>query len=71
MWLSALDQGPRRMLDVLIAAYPKALTKAELGEASGYEAAGGTFRTYLPKLKRLGLVDVDHDQVRASEVLFS
>jgi Helicase HerA, central domain/Helicase HerA-like C-terminal len=71
IWLSALDQGPRRMLEVLVTAYPKSLTKAELGEASGYEAAGGTFRTYLPKLKRLGLVDVDRDQVRASEMLFS
>ena len=59
------------MLEVLIAAYPKSLTKAELGEASGYEAAGGTFRTYLPKLKRLGLVEVDSDQVRASEELFA
>ena len=71
MWLGALDQGPRRMLEVLIAAYPKSLTKGELGEASGYEAAGGTFRTYLPKLKRLGLVEVDSDQVRASEELFA
>ncbi|PYN82452.1 MAG: hypothetical protein DMD96_06020 [Candidatus Rokuibacteriota bacterium] len=71
MWLGALDQGPRRMLEVLIGAYPKSLTKAELGDASGYEAAGGTFRTYLPKLRRLGLVDVDHDQVRAKEALFS
>ena len=70
MWLSALDQGPRRMLEVLITAFPKALTKAELGEASGYEAAGGTFRTYLPKLRRLGLVEGDRDQVRASETLF-
>jgi hypothetical protein len=35
---------------------PKPLTKSELGDASGYEA-GGTFRTYLPKLKRLGLVE--------------
>jgi hypothetical protein len=41
----------------------------ELGEASGYEAAGGTFRTYLPKLRRLVLVD--HDQVRASETLLA
>jgi hypothetical protein len=71
MWLGALDQGPRRMLEVLVGAYPKSLTKAELGDASGYEATGGTFRTYLPKLRRLGLIDVDHDQVRAKETLFS
>jgi hypothetical protein len=71
MWLGALDQGPRRMLEVLLTAYPKAMTKAEFGEASGYEAAGGTFRTYLPKLKRLGLVEVDRDRICASETLFT
>lgn len=71
MWLAYLDQGPRRMLDILIERYPKATSREELGEASGYTAAGGTFRTYLPKLKRLGLVTVREDQIRASEELFS
>lgn len=29
--------------------------RRELGQRSGYEAGGGIFRTYLPKLKRLRL----------------
>ncbi|HEV8642057.1 MAG TPA: DUF87 domain-containing protein [Methylomirabilota bacterium] len=70
MWLASLDQGPRRMLEVLIERYPKPTSREELGEASGYAASGGTFRTYLPKLKRLGLVEVRGDEIRASEELF-
>ncbi len=65
-WRRALGQGERRMLDVLVEAYPHALTREELGNRSGFAAAGGTFRTYLPKLRRLRLAEVDGDQVRAS-----
>ena len=70
MWLASLDQGPRRMLEVLIERFPKPPSRDELGEASGYTAAGGTFRTYFPKLRRLGLVEVRGDEIRASEELF-
>lgn len=59
LWLESLDGGPRKMLEVLIAAYPVGLSRQELGERSGYAHGGGTFRTYLPKLKRLGLVSDD------------
>jgi hypothetical protein len=30
---------------------------------AGYAASGGTFRTYLPRLHRAGLVDVQDDRV--------
>jgi hypothetical protein len=70
MWLASLDGGPRKMLEVLIGAYPDAMDKNALGAMSGYAAAGGTFRTYLPKLKRLGLVTQSGDEIRVSEELF-
>lgn len=70
MWRGALGQGERKMLDVLIQAYPDSMTRGALGAMSGYAAGGGTFRTYLPKLKRLGLVEVKGDEVRASDSLF-
>jgi len=69
-WRQALGAGERRLLDVLLESYPNGLSKEELGQKSGYEAAGGTFRTYLPRLKRLGLVDDDNGQLRAAEALF-
>lgn len=49
---------PRPMLDELIAVYPVALTREELGERSGYTASGGTFGAYLGTLRRNGLIEV-------------
>lgn len=68
-WLNELGtSGAARMLRALADAYPNALTKEQLGEASGL-ALSGTFDTYLSKLRTLELVD-GRGQIRASEELF-
>lgn len=69
VWRAALKAGARRMLDAVIDAPGHSITRADLAEATGIEATGGTFGTYLGTLKRNGLVDVDGDLVSASEAL--
>lgn len=64
------ESGMRAMLDVLVKHYPKPMSRDELGEASNIAVAGGTFRTYLGKLRTLELVSKDHDGLRAADVLF-
>lgn len=63
------DSGARRMFDAVVAAYPRALSTAELEAATGIAASGGTFRTYLGKLRTLELVT--RGAIRASEELFT
>ncbi len=70
MWRGKLLAGERKMLDVLIEAYPKAVTRQELGERTGYESTGGTFGNYLGTLRRNALAAVKGDTVTASESLF-
>lgn len=70
-WARQLSSGGmQRLFDVLVAAYPQGLTRAELGEKAEMSHTGGTFRTYFPKLSRLGLVEDDRGQVRAVKELF-
>jgi len=40
-WRTALKAGARTMLDLLIEAYPDALTREELAQRAGYEVTGG------------------------------
>ncbi len=70
MGREALRAGERKMLDELVAVYPNSLSREELGTRAGFTASGGTLGTYLGTLRRNGLVEVDGDQVRASETLF-
>lgn len=70
MWRGSLKKGARNMLDELVDAYPDSLTRTELGEAVELEPSAGTFSTYLGTLRRNGLVDVDGQNVNASDTLF-
>jgi hypothetical protein len=60
-----LRGGERKMLDELIVVYPAGLSKAQLGFSTGYAESGGTFGTYLGTLRRLVLIDVIGQMVRA------
>lgn len=64
-----LKTGAAKMLDAVIAAYPGALTKDELGEQAGIVTTGGTFSTYLSHLIRNGLAEKVGDEIRATEIL--
>lgn len=60
-----------KMLDPLLRVYPEALTAEQVGEEAGYEAAGGTFRTYRGKLKGLEIIDYPGSGLlRAADWLF-
>ncbi len=57
-WITELgDSGAARMLRAIADEHPKALGRVELSEITGMAIAGGTFRTYLGKLKMLELVE--------------
>ena len=68
-WLGELGGGASRMLEVIAAAYPQALSRAEVGERALLSAGSGTFDTYLSKLRSLELVE-GKGELRASEELF-
>ena len=69
-WLRDLgDSGAARILQAAAAAYPRSLTKTELGEASGLSSGSGTFTTYLSRLRTLELIE-GRGEIRASAELF-
>lgn len=68
MWKKAVG-GAGKMLDVLVAAYPRALTRQALADALGMSAAGGTFGTYLSRLRSNGLIEVAEGRIRCSPTI--
>lgn len=61
VWLNKLSGKNREMLKVLIE--KKRLTRQQLGLLSGMSASSGSFNTYLSKLKSLGLVKKDGNEI--------
>jgi hypothetical protein len=70
MWKRNLKAGVGRMLDEVVRCYPEPITREDLGERSGFTVSGGTFSDYLSMLKRNGLVEINGNEVKATEVLF-
>lgn len=67
---SRLRAGERLMFSTLIEVYPKGMTRAELGDRTKFARHGGTFSTYLGRLKSNYLVREDGGFLRANlEVL--
>lgn len=64
------DGGLRRMFDALIEAYPRSLSRDEIGDRTGLSTGSGTFSTYLARLRTLELAEGRGGEVRASGVLF-
>ena len=69
-WRQALKKGARDMLDTLIGCYPNSMSRSELGDALGMTYSGGSFNAYLSTLRSNGLIDVDGQNVTASDTLF-
>lgn len=68
-WRAKLPEGERRVLDVLVAAYPDAVPREQIDEQTGYKRSSRD--TYLQRLRSRRLVEnVGSGQVRASEDLF-
>lgn len=70
MWKSKFKAGIGKMLDVLVAQYPTAITRQQLGEQSGFASSGGTFSDYLSQLRRARLIEEPGGNVKASDSLF-
>lgn len=70
LWRGKLAAGARAMLDVLVAAHPRTVSRAELGAATSIEPSGGTFAKYLSTLHSAGLVEKVGGELRAGAALF-
>lgn len=71
-YLSQLgNAGPSRMLKALVGCYPKTLDASELGERANVSVEGGSFDTYLSKLRTLELIAGPRGALRASEEFFT
>ena len=66
---AVLRRGAATMLDALIDAYPRSLTKEELGAAAEITTTGGTFSTYLSDLTRNGLARKTATGIIATDIL--
>jgi hypothetical protein len=62
-----LRGGERRMLQVLAQRAPLKLTRCQLGTLAGFTPSGGTYSQYYSKLRRLGLIDENRDDVTITE----
>ncbi len=67
-WLGRLPEGERKILQHLVAAYPRSVDRDEIGESTSYKRS--TRDAYLQRLSTRMLVVADCGTVRASEILF-
>lgn len=68
-WLGQQTGAGRKVLEQLIAAYPRSLSKTHVASVTGYEPNGGGFNNALSRLRTLGLI-VGKGELRAGEELF-
>lgn len=68
-WLGRLPEGEKRILQVLIAAYPETVERSAIDGATDYKRSSRD--AYLQRMKAKRLWEPDGSGVRASEVLFS
>jgi hypothetical protein len=70
-WKSALGSGPSKMIDALMAVHPRGLDRADLADRTCMAPTGGTYQTYLSRLKSNGLIDVKGRTITLSDTLFT
>lgn len=70
MWRNNLTGGAKRMFNVLVDRYPEAISKSELGEQTDMSYVSGTFGTYLSQLRRVGVIETNGADIKASTNLF-
>jgi hypothetical protein len=66
-WITTLPEGERRILNVLLGAWPSGVRKDDLSEVTGYKRSSRD--TYLQRLRARQLITTDGDP-RASDTLF-
>lgn len=69
-WLQELgNSGAARILRALANSYPRSMNRTQVGDAAGMSSDGGSFNTYLSKLRTLELI-TGRGELLASEELF-
>ncbi|MEJ0017479.1 MAG: hypothetical protein WDN25_13130 [Acetobacteraceae bacterium] len=68
MWRNALGAGPNRLIDILLR-HPTGLRRDGLAAEANMAPGGGTFGTYLSRLRTNGLIHVNGHQVTLAEEL--
>lgn len=58
--------GVRRLMDALIETYPAPVGRLALAEAVGMTASGGTFGSYMSRLRSNGMIEETADGIRIS-----
>lgn len=67
-WLGRLPEGERKVLEVLLSAYPAHVERATIDDATGYKRSSRD--AYISRLSARRLVVADRGVVRASDTLF-
>ncbi len=69
--MAILDRPKRKILEVVLGAYPRSLSRKEVAERAGYAERGGAFMNPLGNLRSLGFVNYEPaGHVAASPLLF-
>ncbi len=71
MWKDNLGGGAGRLLDILVKSYPEPMRRAVLAAHVRMEPTGGTFNTYLSRLRANGLLEERAGQIKANSILWS
>jgi hypothetical protein len=71
LYAGTIRAGAKRMVEALMAVYPKGLSREGLAAEAEVAMDGGTFSTYLSDLRKAGLVEESRDELRASELLMN
>lgn len=68
-WKSKLPRTSFRIAEILMAQWPKGLTRSEVGRLLNIAPRGGSFNTAMAKLRAAGLIDDGGSSVTASALL--
>jgi hypothetical protein len=71
MWRRSIGSGPGRMLDILVKVHPQTMRRAVLAAHVRMAETGGTFGTYLSRLRSNGLIEVKAGQLKAADILWA
>ncbi len=67
-----LDAQPARVFDLVVAAYPEAISRGDLADSMGLSRTASTLGVYIGKVSRLGFIEpLPGSMVRAADFLFS
>ncbi len=70
IWRSKFLAGERKILDYVLQARGRVVTREELAEVLGVTASGSTLKTYVNKITRAAVIKKVHGGVTANEDLF-